>query len=246
MSFLKDFSPKRTRKIKSEPQRDIPEVRSGPVQEIKPVQKPEVTEKLLEQYSYKAENKIENDKIESENKTEDYFRAIAQKEQKEQNTGTKTFGLHELYLQCEEHLINFLYGPQDLKFQKIYELEREYLNQKLGILAEYKKEYSFGSFKDNLYYYRGEVIIPEEYISLTGFLREYFQLEKVAVLYATGEILLIKTKYCNFWFKNRLETIMSGKLRSLSRTEIQNEEKCLSCIFNWNCPFARVQQMSND
>jgi hypothetical protein len=242
MSFLKDFSPKRTRKIKSEPQRDsLPEVHSGPVQEIKPEPRPEVTEKLIDQYSYKAEP-TENTEIENENKTEDYFRAIAQKEQSAQK---KTFGMHELYLQCEEHLINFLYGPQDLKFQKIYELEREYLNQKLEILAEYKKEHSFGSFKDNFYYYRGEVIIPEEYISLTGFLREYFQLEKVAVLYATGEILLIKTKYCNFWFKNRLETITSGKLRSLSRTEIQDDENCLDCIFNWNCPFARVQQMSN-
>jgi hypothetical protein len=245
MSFLKDFSPKRTRKIKSEPQKDsLPEVHSSPVQEIKRNLPPEIQENLIDQYSYKAdEAKIKKQKTENENenKTEDYFRAIAQKEQSAQK---KTFGFHELSLQCEEHLVNYLWGPQDLKFKKIYELERDYINKKLVVLAEYKKEVSFGRFKDNLYYYKGEVLIPEEYLSLTGFLREYFQLEKVAVLYLTGEILLIKTKYCNFWFKDRLSQITEYKL-SLTKTEIIDDDSCLDCIFNWNCPFARVQQMSN-
>jgi hypothetical protein len=111
-------------------------------------------------------------------------------------------------------------------------------------MAEYKTKISFEAFNDELYYYKGEVFITEDYLGLTGFLREYFQVERVAVLYNTGEILLIETGYCNFWFKDRLAKFFSGSLRELSHTEIQNDDTCLDCIFNWNCPFSRVQQMA--
>jgi hypothetical protein len=214
------------------------------VQEIKRDLPPEIQENLINQYSYKADEiTIEKQKTEKEkeNKSEDYFRAIAQKEQ---SARKKTFGFYELHLQCEERLINFLWGPQELKFKRIYELEKECINKKLEVLAEYKKEVSFDGFQDTLYYYKGEVLIPEVYLPLPGFLREYLQLEKVVVLYDTGELLLIKTQYCNFWFKDRLQNIANHKL-SLTKPEIIDEDSCLDCIYNWNCPFARIQQMSN-
>jgi hypothetical protein len=220
------------------------------VQEIIQEADKNITADLLQQYSYhKPEEQdlpIKQPEVEVKELVEEEVCsevAIAQKEQTQKIS--KTVSLYELRLQCEEYLITHLYQPQDPKFQKINELKRRFIIDKLEIIAEYKKEITFGIFKDNIYFYRGEVIIPEEYQALTGFLREYFDIEKVIVLYDTGEMLLIETGFCNFWFKDRLKKFLEGSLKELSKTEILIEDNCLECIFNWNCPFARVQQMSN-
>jgi hypothetical protein len=255
-SLLKDFSPKRTREKKSGPQDSkIEEVHSGPVQEIIHESDKNITADLLQQYSYhKTEDAKDNDvpinkpevnTIENNSPKKEVCSkgAIAQKEQSHKIQ--KTISLFELRLQCEEYLLTYLYQPQDPIFLKINALNHKFINDKMEIIAEYKKEISFGIFKDNLYFYKGEIILPEEYQSLTGFLREYFDIEKVIILYNTGEMLLIETGFCNFWLKDRFKKFSEGSLRELSRTEILLEENCLDCIFNWNCPFARVQQMSN-
>jgi len=251
MSLLKDFSPKRTRERKSGPPKsknDLTEVHSHPVQKIVQKIDPEITEELINKYSYHPGVTKNN---ENEN---DSFRAIAQVEQKvfkeekikePEIVAPITFGFFELRLKCEEYLLIYLYGIKNIEFEKIINLRKDFIMKKMEAISEYKKEVEFHGFKDYLYYYKGEVIIPEEYQDLTGFLREYFNITKVAILYDTGEILLIESYYCNFWFKKRLDKYIDGSLRELSHSEIINDENCLDCMYNWNCPFARVQQMAN-
>jgi hypothetical protein len=266
MSMLKNFSPKRTRQKKSEPRGsniELAEVHSGPVQEIKQELVPEIKKNLIDQYSYhqdedsekkpvaQTEQLLEKNHLDNNNNDlSQYYpgNEFAPSEQLLKHSKPKIrknyFGLHELVLKCEEHLLTYLNGPHDPNFLKMYFLEKEYLKNKLEVMSEYKKEFEFELFKDELYYYKGEVILPEEYLDLTGFLREYFNIDKVIILYKTGEMLLIESNYCNFWFKDRLKKFFDGSLRELSHTEIIDDDNCLECIFNWNCPFARVQQMS--
>ncbi len=231
MSLLKDFSPKRTRKKQSESRGSntkLPEVREGLVKEIT---SPEETQALIKEYSYKPESAQKEQK------------PPAQKEQnKDPKINCPSFGFFELMTMCEEHLRVSLYGPQDIKFKKIHSLNKKIIFDKLNIMANKKKEVHFNAFIDTMFYYKNEVLITEEYLSLTGFLREYFDIEKVAVLYNTGEILLIETGYCNFWFKDRLKKFFDGRAREISHTEILDDDNCLDCMFNWNCPFSRVQQ----
>ena len=241
MSFLKDFSPKRTRK--SEPQRSNPEVRSGPVQEIKREIPEDTKQKLVEEYAYKPDksDKPEKEKPVAQKEQFAIKEQIALKEQKKK-IQSPIFGFFELYLKCEERLLTFMYGKQDPDLEKIYRLKKQFIYKKMELIAEYKKDIEFDSFKDILWYYKGEIIIPEEYKDLTGFLREYFNIEQVIVLYDTGEMLLEETAWCNFWFKERLQKFSSG-LRELSHTEIIDDLNCLKCGYNYNCPFARFQQM---
>jgi hypothetical protein len=239
MSLLKDYSPKRTRQRKNESQErkiDLPEIHSSPKKEIKKTE--EVPQDLIQQYAYHPKSKEEKkDKIISEQLLES---SNCSKGAKPKNT----FGFFELSLMCEEHLLTSLYGPFDEKLKKIYDLQKKCIIEKLEIISEYSKEIEFELFKDNIYYFKGDVLIPEEYLSLTGFLREYMKLEQVAILYNTGEILLQETGYCNFWFEDRLKKFFNNEIRELSHTEILDANDCLKCWFNWNCPFARIQQMS--
>lgn len=239
MSLIKDFSPKRTRQGGgSQASKKLAEVRTGPVQEI--VQEVEPEQELIDKYAYDPEKEKKSAKV-----AEDSFRAIAQEEQSPQEAiNCPEFGLFNMLAMCEEHLLQSLYGVQDPKIKKIYDLQRYFIEQKLEIVADSKKEIKLGAFREQLYYYKGEVIIPQEYIVLTGFLREYFDIEKVIVAYDTGEILLQDTGYCGFWNKKRLQKFFSGSLRELSHTEVQKDENCLKCIFNYNCPFSRAQQMA--
>lgn len=228
MGLLGEFSPKRTRNAKNESRggkTKLPEVRSSPVQEIKqPVQ-----EDLIDKYEYKPEKEKEKDK--------DYLGAIAQDEQTK--VYCPDFGFYELMPMCEEHLLAFMYGAHDPKIIDINTFKRGFIYQKLEIMADSKKEIHLGAFKDYLFYYKGEVLLPEEFKQLSGFLREYFDIEKVAVLYNTGEIIVRESGYCSFWFKDRLNKYFSGALRELNHTEIQNEDNCLDCIYNYNCQFSK-------
>jgi len=268
MSLLKDFSPKKTREKKSGPETSknrLTEVHSGPVQKIKHDDNQNIKDKLIEKYAWR-----QNEEKASEEKNNDYFRAIAQKEQKGNNKVLKeepqnkvvatseqllqkskasrtekiAFSFFELRLKCEEYLLHHQLGVKNIKFEKILELQKKFINDKMEIISEYKKEISFENFKDVLYYYKGEIIIPEEYIDLTGFLREYFDVKRVAILYNTGEIIIEECKYCNFWFKKRLDKFFNKSLRELSHSEIENNNNCLQCFYNWSCPFARIQQMT--
>jgi len=226
MSLLKDFSPQKTRKKESESRRSnikLPEVREGLVKEIT---SNEETQALIKEYSYKPSSAPSEQK----------------QDQKIQKINCPSFGFFELMTMCEEHLRVSLYGPQDIKFEKIHSLNKKIIFDKLNIMANKKKDVHFDAFIDTMFYYKDEVLITEEYLPLTGFLREYFNVEKVAVLYNTGEILLIETGYCNFWFKDRLKKFFDGRAREISHTEILDDDNCLDCMFNWLCPFSRVQQ----
>jgi len=235
MSLLKDFSPKRTRSGSGPRKQGHSEARFNPVQEIKPKQENEDISNLIDQYSYHLE----------ENKVQE--KSVAQKEQllKRSKGPGISFGFFELSNMCEEHLMIALWGPFEKDFKKIYDFEKEVINKRMEIISEYKKEVTFDFFRDYLFYYKGEIIIPEEYKILTGFMREYLKIEKVIILYKTGEMLLEDTSYCNFWFPERLNKFYSGSFVELSHTEILLDKLCLKCIFNWNCPFARIQQMTN-
>lgn len=229
MGLLGEFGPKRTRSVKNESRGSktrLPEVRSSPVQEIKQPDQ----EDLIDQYEYKQD------------KNQDYLGAIAQDEQslvKQDKVYCPDFGFYELMPMCEEHLLAFMYGAHDPKFRDINISKRGFIYAKLGIMADSKKEIYLGAFKDYLFYYKGEVLLPEEFKQLSGFLREYFQIEKVAVLYNTGEIIIRESGYCSFWFKDRLNRYFSGALRELNHTEVQSEDSCLDCIYNYNCQFSK-------
>jgi hypothetical protein len=240
MGMLSDFSPKRTRNKGNElrgSNTKLPEVRSSPVQEIKHV---EQNQELINKYAYHPE--IEPEVCSKGASAQEEHKNNSQ-DQTTQNIKCPPFGLYELLPMCEEHLLIYLHGVQDPGLQKIQNLNKEYQYRKLEMLAESKKEVIFGAFKDNLFYYRGEVLITEDFLRLSGFLREYFDIDKVAVIYNTGEILLQETGYCNFWFKDRLNKFFNG-LRELNHIEIQNDLNCLDCLYNYNCPFSRMDNIT--
>jgi hypothetical protein len=241
MSLLKDFKPKNTRQRKNESQRrkiDLPEIHSSPKKEIiKDI--PEDTKTIMiEKYSYTPE---------AEEK-----KPVAQKEQLLESSNCSkvakpknSFGFFELSYFCEEHLSIILNSPIELNIKKLHSLNKEFISQKLETISDYKKELTIENFYDTLYYYKNEILFPEEYLELTGFLREYFDIEKVAILYNTGEIIIEETNYCNFWFRDRLNVFFDKNLDLIS-PEILKEDKCLKCLFNMFCPFKRLQQMSNN
>ncbi len=239
MSLLKDFSPKRTR-IGSGSQggTKLPEIHSSPVQEIKRTVEPD----LIEKYAYHPDDK--EDRYPEELCSEI---AIAPLEQQipepmsKQELKCPEFSLYELKPMCEQYLLNSMYGIIDTNLQKINTLNKEYLRDRLEAISEYKKEVSFGSFKDQLYYYKGKIIITEDIKHLSGFLREYFKITKVVILYETGEILLEDSGYCSFWNSNRLNKFFSGSLRELSHTEVKDDNNCLDCLYCSSCSFSRIQ-----
>jgi uncharacterized protein YutD len=113
----------------------------------------------------------------------------------------------------------------------------------MEVYAEYSEEITLKNFKDNLWFYKGEILIPEDYYNLTGFLREYFQIEQVNVLYETGEILTKDSLFCSFWTQKRLNNFFNEDFRALSKPTLLFEDTCLDC--NFDCAFRRLKQMTN-
>lgn len=246
MSMMNKFSPQKTRDKKREPRGSnatLAEARVGPVQEIKQEildnPKAKIT-KLVEEYQYQPED----------NKPE-----IAPEEQPTENapqeqTGTinkikvPVFSMFDMMPMCEEYLLLAMYGPHEPTLKKIQELNRLHLYNRLEVISEYKQPIEMDAFKDNLFFYKGEVVILEEQLHMTGFLKEYFQIAKVHVLYNNGEFKLKETGFCNFWFRDRLEKFFNSSFRELSHSEVLDPSACNRCLFNPRCPFSRVQQMT--
>ncbi len=151
----------------------------------------------------------------------------------------KTFGLLDLSFFCEERIYNILWLPIDISTDKIRTIHLNNIHDKLSVYSEYIQEATLGSFKENLHFYKGEILIPEEFLNITGFMRKFLGIERVHVLYETGEIILKETNYCNFW---RKRNFLEPKNIPISRPAILDEEVCFDC--NLSCLFRHRQQMT--
>jgi len=218
MSLRDQFSPKTLRAKKGESQEvKLEETRLDSVQPNKP-ELIDTTADLIDRYAYKPET--DGSKI---------AQYSAQKEP------TQTFGLFDLSFFCEEHLAQIFAGPIELHQLKVYNLQKEYIKKKMRVYSEIEEEIQIGLFKDTLWKYNDEYFIPEEYYKASGFLREFFDIKELYVLYNTGEIIYKKTKWFSFWSKDFLEN------PSLDREPlIDNDIKCLSC--NFTCPYRKRKQ----
>ena len=149
-----------------------------------------------------------------------------------------SFGLYDLSFFCEERIHQAIFAPKALKEAKIRKLNLDFINNKLEVYAEHSQEVTIGSFKDKLYYIGGEVLIPEEFINITGFMRKFLGIETVNVLYETGEVLPLTCKFCNFW-NTRIEKFWRPVNMPLDRSYMLDEDICLDC--NLVCVFRRKQ-----
>jgi len=250
MSLLKRNSPRKTRARKYQDR--VEETISptlGPVQEKIPEPDPDITEKLLEEYAYKKETQEEPPEPEQLNRVlepipevEVLPKSKTLQNSNELKNSKMVFTLFDLSFMCEERLYKVLFEPIEVKAQQIISLREQYIHNRLEIYSEYSTTLEMGALQDKLYYYRGEVLIPEELIDISGFLRKFLNIEKAHVLYDTGEILLFDLEYCKFWY-NKIERWLKPVDIPLDRPEIYDEELCLDC--NLTCAFRHKQQMSN-
>ncbi len=246
MSLLKRWSPRKTR-ARKEQERE--QTRTGETKSpvLSPVVKKsqaaraalgEKQESLVEQYAYKptkpTPEPVQLNRAEPE--------LVPEPVRVSEPTTGIAFNLYDLSFFCEEKIYNILFLPQEVKAKKLRDLELDFIHNKLKIYAEYSKEVNLGAFNDTLYYYRGEILIPEEFINISGFMRKFLNIEHVHVLYETGEILLQDTEYCNFWLK-RAPAFFEPVNIPLDKPKIQDEEVCLDC--NLSCIFRYRQQMIN-
>jgi hypothetical protein len=134
-----------------------------------------------------------------------------------------------------------MFLPQDTNSSNIRELEIKFMQDQLEIYSEYTQPLEFGALLDNLYYRAGEVLVLEEMLPITGFMRKFLEIKKVNVLYRTGEIITRDSEYCNFWL-HRIEPFLEPKNIPLDRPSILDEDICLDC--NLRCDFRRNQQMT--
>jgi len=251
MSLLKRNSPRKTRAKKYQDR--VGETISptlSPAQKIITEIEPDITEKLLEEYSYKTETQEESQEPEQLNRalepipeTKELLKSKTLQNSNELiKSNFSFFDLSDLSYMCEERIYKILYGPIEIKVYKEILLKRKFIQNKLEIYAEYAKEIEIGSFKDKLYYYKGEILLPEELIDVSGFLRQFLEIKQAHILYDTGEILLIDLEYCKFWY-NKIQRWFEPINQPLDRPEILSEEVCLDC--NLSCTFRRRQQMDN-
>jgi hypothetical protein len=205
------------------------EVRSGPASKIK-TELGSIRENLIKQYEYHPE------------KTPPEEEVLASEHNLELSKSYRGIDLYDLNFFCEERIRLVLSGPIETKAKKILFLEKKLIRDKLEIYAEYSKEVELQIFKDSLYYFKGEILLPEEYILLSGFLRKYFKVEHVYILYRNGGIKLENAKYCNFWFDEKLQKLFSPNPNYSSKAELLSDNSCRRC--NLECPFRGQQQMS--
>jgi hypothetical protein len=249
MSLLKRNSPSKTRARKY--QERVGETIAptlGPVQEkiTEPDQK--ITDSLIDKYAYVKEKPKEevpeqlNRSLEPLPEVEVLQKSKTLKKSKELQNSKVGFSLFDLSFMCEERLYKILFEPLEINAKKIITLREQFIHDKLNTYAEYSTSLEMGALRDTLYYYKGEILIPEELIDVSGFLRKFLDIEKAHVLYDTGEILLIDLEYCKFWY-DKIQRWFEPIDIPLDRPKIADKELCLDC--NLRCAFRYKQQMSN-
>ncbi len=197
---------------------------------------PEIKKDLLDQYAYhqgEEEPKRESSTL-SESKT-----PTAQKVEIEQITNP--VNLYDMSFFCEERIHRIRFEPMETKQKKFNEVKQKRLYETLEIFAEYSQPFEFNSIVDKFYYKNGLILVPEEFYTLTGLLRKYFDIEKVLVIFNTGELLVRESKFCNFWTEDKLAKFQNFNPANLHRPEILYKKKCLEC--NLVCPFRHEQQI---
>ncbi len=234
MSLLKRNSPRKTRAKKD--QKRVGEILSptlGPV--AKKIPEPDIDQQkiMLDEYKYKPEPTPEPQQL---NRVELVPAAQHPKQ------ATKTFTLYDLSFFCEERIYNILWLPGDIKIHKIREIALDNIQSRLEVYSEYSREVTVGSFRDVVHFYAGEVLIPEEYLGISGFMRKYLKIEKVHVLYETGEILIHDAEYCNFWMERASQFFEPVDI-SIDSPKVLDKDVCLDC--NLKCVIRHRQQMIN-
>ncbi len=137
-----------------------------------------------------------------------------------------------------------MFSPGGLLEWKVRELTINFIRDRLNLYAEYSQEVTIGAFKDTLYYKEGQVLIPEEYLLITGFMRKYLGVETVNVLYETGEILSRECNYCNFWMQDdRIQRYINPINIPLDRSRMLDKDICWDC--NLTCIFRQKKQINN-
>ncbi len=193
-------------------------------------------QEMLQEYSYKPESES-NIEPEQLNRSLEPEPIVV-----ETSVNKASFGLYDLSFFCEERIYNLLFLPGDINATKIREIELNSINQRLEVYSEYSQDATIGAFRDQIYFYGGEVLIPEEYLLISGFLRKFLKIEKVNVLYQTSEILTVDCNYCNFWSERAQEFFTPVNIPK-DRPQILDEDVCLDC--NLQCLFRHRQQMTN-
>ncbi len=235
MSLIKRYTPRKMRDDRKQEQPRVVETKSptlGPVAK-NITETVDISQEILEE-TQKPQTKIQE--------PVQINQSIIQEPEPIIATNTKnTFDLYDLNYFCEERLYGILFQPLDIQQQKIQKITREFYTKTLEVYAEYSQEVTIGAFKDRLYYYSGDVLIPEDYITISGFMRKFLNIDRVQVLYNTGEIILRSSEFCNFWL-HRIQKFFEPINRPLDRPEIQDEELCLDC--NLSCAVRHRQQMT--
>jgi len=239
MSLMDEFNPKRVRQRRSEPNpsktnlmeevRIIPDAKKDEPKP-EPVERPD---ELIEQYRYKPE---EDQMIISE-----HNKVLENNPASSDNSDIAIFDLYDLSFLCEEHLRIKIQGPINTKTLQVYQAQKDLIQRKLEIYADGKETIELKNFKDSLFRYKTQVLIPEELYRITGFLREFFKIKKVMVLYDTGEIIEKDTLFCGFWL-DKIEKFFERKIY-LKRPETMYKDACYEC--NFDCEFRYRKQMDN-
>jgi len=233
MSLISRNSPQRTRAKKEKETRvEVKAPTLGPV--VKNIPKIDTVHQqiMLDEYSYKPESvgPIEPTQLN---------RSL----EKEVVRITKdAFCLYDLSFFCEERLYNILWLPQSKQYIEIRQININAIQHRLEVYSEYSREVIIGSFKDRIHFYRGEVLVPEEFLNITGFMRKFLKIEKVHVLYETGEILIKDSEYCNFWL-DKVSKFFEPNDIPIDRPAILDKDVCFNC--NLKCVIRHRQQMIN-
>jgi hypothetical protein len=232
MSLISRNSPRRIRERQKKPFDEpiIPEVKVEPQVPIEPEPSPATeTDKLIEAYAYRPD--LEPEPVQE----------ITPVVVPVLTPEATSFDLFDLSFFCEQRIFSVLFSPMDIKTRKVLGIARDSIYKKLEVYSEYTQDAIIGSFKETLYYYKNEVLIPEEFLNISGFMRKFLNIERVYVLYETGEIILTGCEFCNFWL-HRVQQFFEPKNKPLERPAILDEEICLDC--NLVCNFRRSQQMT--
>ncbi len=246
MSLLKRNSPRKTRARKETTTERVGETKSptlGPVVEKVSTQNTDQQQEMLDRYAYKPESPA-SEPVQINQSLSSLSETPAPTSVKIPEVPTKaiSFGLLDLSFFCEERIYNVMYLPIDAKARKVQELALVAIKARLEVYSEYTQEVKIGAFKDTLHFYRGEILIPEEFLTVTGFMRKFLGVEKVHVLFETGEILSRETNWCNFWL-DRAPKFFEPKNIPLDKPNILDEDVCFDC--NLSCLFRHRQQMIN-
>ncbi len=234
MSILSRNSPRKTRSKKEKPRTGETKTPVlGPV-----IKKPEQAKEakiidnnqMLEEYRYKPVP-VPAPEPEQLNRAHEVHEAL---EAHRVPALAGSFGLYDLSFFCEERIHMTIFEPKGLKEWKTRQLNIDFIRDRLELYSEYNQEVSIGNFKDLMYYIKGEVLVPEEFINITGFMRKFLNITKVYILYETGEILLKDCEFCNFWLE-RASRFFEPVNIPLDRCRMQDEDMCLDC--NLTCIF---------